>query len=85
MIRIRGVPITVVDAREIAQRLQGDEAAAEFHGRLTRALADDGGLIATNGIETRALLAVVDSMLAEKPSYERLLELRGVLARELTV
>jgi hypothetical protein len=79
MIRIRGVPIDDDDARELAHRLAGDEAAAGFVGRLTRALTNGRGVIGTDRLESRAVLFAVQAMLTKREHSERLLELRASL------
>jgi hypothetical protein len=80
VIRVRGVPISDDDARELVERLRGDEAASSLVGRLERALADEvGGLIATDRLEARACLFAVQRMLAAREHSERLLELRASL------
>jgi hypothetical protein len=80
VIRIRGVPISDDEARELADLLAGDEAASSLVDRIRRALADeDGGLIATSTLEARAALFAVQRMLSRREHSERLLELRGGL------
>jgi hypothetical protein len=83
VIRVRGVPISNDDARELAHRLAHDEAAASLVDRLTRALERDGGLIATSKLEARAALFAVQAMLAQREYSERLLELRASLVATL--
>ena len=84
VIRIRGVPISDDEARELAELLTGDEAATGLVDRLRRALADeDGGLIATSRLEARATLFAVQRMLARREHSERLLELRSGLVAML--
>jgi anti-sigma factor RsiW len=82
VIRIRGVPISDDEARELARLLAGDEAAAALVARIGRALEDvDGGLIATSRLEARATLFAVQRMLSRREHSERLLELRvGLVA-----
>jgi hypothetical protein len=76
VIRVRGVPVTDDDAREIARLLRGDLAGIGVAVRIDRALATDGGLIPTNRDEARAVLAALDVIGYES---ERLLELRASL------
>lgn len=83
VIRVRGVPVSDADARELARRLTGDEAAGSLVTRLGRALDDGGGLIATDRLEARAVLFAVQKMLAEREHSERLLELRHSLVAML--
>jgi hypothetical protein len=83
VIRVRGVPVSDDEVRELAHRLSGDEAAESFVDRLGRALDDGGGLIATDRLEARAVLFAVQAMLAEREYSERLLELRGSLVAML--
>ncbi len=79
MIRVRGVPISDDEARELAQRLAHDEVAASLVGRITRAVENGGGLIATDRLEARAALFAVQSMLARREHSERLLGVRPSL------
>jgi hypothetical protein len=79
VIRIRGVPIGDEDVRELVQRLENDESAAELAGRLRRALGNGRGLVGTDRAEARALLDALDRMLGHREPYERLLELRASL------
>jgi len=79
MIRVRGVPISDDDARELVERLEGDDAAASLVDRITRALEGHGGLIATDRLEARAALFAVQAMLAKREHSERLLDLRASL------
>ena len=84
VIRIRGVPISDDEARELAQLLMGDEAAVSLVDRIRRALEDaDGGLIATSRLEARAALFAVQRMLSRREYSERLLELRTGLVTML--
>ena len=84
MIRIRGVPISDEEARELAQLLAGDEASTALVDRIGRALEDaDGGLIATSRLEARATLFAVQRMLSRREHSERLLELRSGLVTML--
>jgi hypothetical protein len=84
VIRIRGVPISDDEARELAQLLAGDEAATALVDRIRRALVDaDGGLIATSRLEARAALFAVQRMLSRRAHSERLLELRAGLVSML--
>ena len=85
MIRIRGVPISDDEARELARLLDRSDEAAGLVARLDRALADEvGGLVATDRDEARCILVAVRSMLEEERS-ERLLELRASLVAMLGV
>ena len=79
MIRVRGVPISDDEARELVERLAGDEAAMSLVDRVTRTLEDGGGLVATDRAEARATLFAVQKMLAAREHSERLLELRASL------
>jgi hypothetical protein len=79
VIRVRGVPISDDEARELAHRLADDEAAASLVDRLTRALDNGSGLIATDRLEARAALFAVQAMLSKRVYSERLLELRQSL------
>jgi hypothetical protein len=84
VIRIRGVPISDDEARELARSLAGDEAAAALVGRIGRALEDPaGGLIATSRLEARSTLFAVQRMLSRREHSERLLELRASLVAML--
>jgi hypothetical protein len=83
VIRVRGVPISDDEARELAHRLAHDEVAASLADRLARALDGGGGLIATDRLEARAALFAVQAMLAKREHSERLLELRGSLVAKL--
>ena len=83
VIRVRGVPISDDEARELAERLVHDEAAVSLVDRLTRAVAGGGGLVATDRLEARAPLFAVQSMLAKREYSERLLELRHSLVAML--
>jgi hypothetical protein len=78
VIRVRGVPISDDNARELARRLGSDPVARDFVERLERALTMDGGLIGTHRLEAQAVLVAIDGMLDRSPS-ERLLELRASL------
>ena len=50
MIRVRGVPISDDEVRELARRLHQDKAASSLVERLNRALEDEiGALVATDG------------------------------------
>ena len=79
VIRVRGVPISDDEARELVERLTGDEAAMSLVDRVTRTLEDGGGLVATDRAEARATLFAVQKMLAAREHSERLLELRASL------
>jgi len=78
VIRVRGVPISDDDARELARRLSGHADARSFVDRLERALAMDGGLIGTDRVEAQVVLAAIDGML-DSGSSERLPELQASL------
>ena len=84
VIRVRGIPISDDDARELTERLSGDEAARSVVDRMTRALENGSGLIATNRLESRAVFFAVQAMLAKREHSERLLELRASLAAMLS-
>jgi hypothetical protein len=83
VIRIRSVPITDEEARELADLLVGDEAAEELVGRIERALMNGMGLLGTNRLEARATLFAVQTMLAAREHSPRLLELRTSLTQML--
>jgi hypothetical protein len=83
VIRIRSVPITDDEARELADLLVGDEAAEELVGRIERALVNGMGLLGTNRLEARATLFAVQKMLAVREHSPRLLELRTSLTQML--
>jgi hypothetical protein len=83
VIRVRGVPISDDEARELARLLHRDEGASSLVARLSRALEDEvGGLVATDRLEARAVLVAVRTML-EREHSERLLELRRSLVTTL--
>lgn len=82
MIRVRGVPISDADAKDLARRLLDDETGIGVAARLTRAIEMDGGVIGTSKPEARAVLSAVDHLLDRGPS-ERLLELRASLVEQL--
>jgi hypothetical protein len=77
VIRVRGVPISESDARELARRLTGVPGGDGFLERLERALAMDGGLIGTDRVEAQAVLCAIEGMLDS--GSERLLELQASL------
>jgi hypothetical protein len=83
VIRVRGIPISDDEARELAQRLVHDEVAASLVDRLGRAVEGGGGLVATDRLEARSALFAVQSMLAKREHSERLLELRRSLVAML--
>ena len=83
MIRVRGVPISDDEARELVERLAHDEAAASLVDRLTRAVDGEGGLVATDRVEARSALFAVQAMLSRRDHSERLLELRRSLVAML--
>ncbi len=83
VIRVRGVPISDDEARELVERLVHDEAATSLVDRLRRAVDDGGGLVAADRIEARAGVFAVQAMLARREHSERLLELRRSLVAML--
>jgi hypothetical protein len=83
VIRVRGVPISDDEARELVDRLAHDEAAASLVHRLTRAVEAGGGLVATDRVEARSVLFAVQRMLSRRDHSERLLELRRSLVAML--
>jgi hypothetical protein len=85
MIRLRGVPIGDEDARELARRLREHAlVAVGIAERVERALVAEGGLIATNPPEARAVLTVVDQWLIEAELSEGLREARASIAEMLS-
>jgi len=67
------------EARELAARLAGDDAAASLADRIRRVLENGGGVIATDRLEARTALFEVQGMLSKREHSPRLLELRSSL------
>jgi hypothetical protein len=82
VIRVRGIPISDRDAKDLVQRLLDDETGIGVAARLTRAIEMDGGVIGTSKPEARAVLGAVDFLLDRGPSGS-LLELRASLVDQL--
>jgi hypothetical protein len=82
VIRVRGIPISDRDARDLARQLLDHETGIDVAARLTRAIEMDGGVIGRSKPEPRALISAIDVLLNGGPS-ERLLELRARLLEQL--
>jgi hypothetical protein len=59
VIRVRGIPISDQDARDLARRLLDDETGIGVAARLTRAVEMDSGVIGTSKSEARAGESVI--------------------------
>jgi hypothetical protein len=82
VIRVRGIPFSELDAKDLARRLLDDETGIGVAARLTRAFEMDGGVRGTSKPEPRSVLSAVDFLLECGPS-EPLLELRASLVEQL--